>query len=131
MSSHPFSDGVHGLWVNGKTRDYVFYNQNTHRIHKIHIVLHELGHIVLGHRGKKLPALLKELLVDLEQDGPPPYGRLHTSQITQDEDEHAAEWFVRCVQVELMQVERLAALTGPPSSLESVTRFARSLGYNG
>ncbi|MBI5961796.1 MAG: hypothetical protein HY866_23870, partial [Chloroflexi bacterium] len=48
----------------------------------------------------------------------------------QDEDEHAAEWFVRCVQVELMQVERLAALTGPPSSLESVTRFARSLGYN-
>ncbi|MBI5957351.1 MAG: type IV secretion system DNA-binding domain-containing protein [Chloroflexi bacterium] len=73
---------------------------------------------------------LKKLLVDLEQDGPPPYGRLHTSQITQDEDEHAAEWFVHCVQVELMQVERLAALTGPPSSLESVTRFAHSLGYN-
>jgi len=43
--------GVSGLWLRGRTTDYVCYEQDTSVTHQTHIILHELGHIVFGHRG--------------------------------------------------------------------------------
>lgn len=130
LASRSFSDGLHGLWISGLTRDYVFFNHDTHRVHRIHIVLHELGHIILGHRGLKLPAFANALLPDSVGNVTPAYGRMNSSWfVPYDEDERAAEWFARSVQVELMQIARRAVLAGPPSSLEGVARFADTLGY--
>uniref|UniRef100_A0AAU2K0E0 ImmA/IrrE family metallo-endopeptidase n=1 Tax=Streptomyces sp. NBC_00049 TaxID=2903617 RepID=A0AAU2K0E0_9ACTN len=41
--------GVCGLWVGTATIDYVFYEAQTTPLHREHIVLHELGHILFGH----------------------------------------------------------------------------------
>lgn len=41
--------GVCGLWVGTETVDYVFYEAHTTPLHREHIVLHELGHILFGH----------------------------------------------------------------------------------
>ncbi|MFJ5632111.1 hypothetical protein ACIQF5_05605 [Streptomyces goshikiensis] len=41
--------GVCGLWVGTDTVDYVFYEAQTTPLHREHIVLHELGHILFGH----------------------------------------------------------------------------------
>ncbi|MER7758482.1 hypothetical protein [Streptomyces sp. NPDC097619] len=43
------ASGVCGLWVGTATVDYVFYEDRTTRLHREHIVLHELGHILFGH----------------------------------------------------------------------------------
>ncbi|MCB5164015.1 hypothetical protein LG634_04085 [Streptomyces bambusae] len=41
--------GVCGLWVGTASVDYVFFEAKTSRLHREHIVLHELGHILFGH----------------------------------------------------------------------------------
>ncbi|MGW2248775.1 hypothetical protein ACWCXH_01020 [Kitasatospora sp. NPDC001660] len=38
-----------GLWVATDDIDYVLYLQETSRAHQEHIVMHELGHMLLGH----------------------------------------------------------------------------------
>ncbi|MFD9305959.1 hypothetical protein ACFWCB_25460 [Streptomyces sp. NPDC060048] len=41
--------GVCGLWVGTASVDYVFYEAQTTALHREHIVLHEIGHILFGH----------------------------------------------------------------------------------
>ncbi|MBT2448922.1 ImmA/IrrE family metallo-endopeptidase [Streptomyces sp. ISL-43] len=41
--------GVCGLWVGTASIDYVFYEAQTTPLHREHIVLHEIGHILFGH----------------------------------------------------------------------------------
>lgn len=41
--------GVCGLWVGTAKVDYVFYESQTTPLHREHIVLHEIGHILFGH----------------------------------------------------------------------------------
>jgi hypothetical protein len=43
-----------GLWIGTADADYVFYEQGTTPFHRSFIALHELAHMLLGHRG--LPA---------------------------------------------------------------------------
>ena len=43
-----------GLWIGTTEVDYVFYEQGTTPFHRNFIALHELAHMLLGHRG--LPA---------------------------------------------------------------------------
>ncbi|QES47314.1 hypothetical protein DEJ50_05205 [Streptomyces venezuelae] len=41
--------GICGLWVGTDSTDFVFYEAQTSPLHREHIVLHELGHILFGH----------------------------------------------------------------------------------
>ncbi|MFF3209826.1 hypothetical protein ACFYYB_04100 [Streptomyces sp. NPDC002886] len=47
--------GVCGLWVGTADVDYVFYEAQTTPLHREHIVLHELGHILFGHHSLDAP----------------------------------------------------------------------------
>ncbi|MCX4751556.1 hypothetical protein OG455_39675 [Kitasatospora sp. NBC_01287] len=38
-----------GLWVATDDTDYILFQQGTSRAHQEHIVLHEIGHLLLGH----------------------------------------------------------------------------------
>lgn len=40
-----------GAWFAEPSVDVVFYEQRTTSLHQRHIILHELGHILCGHRG--------------------------------------------------------------------------------
>lgn len=45
--------GPFGAWVATATADYILYQQETTRSHQDHIILHELGHILAGHRSEE------------------------------------------------------------------------------
>jgi hypothetical protein len=39
-----------GLWIAAPGADYIIYEQETSRVHREHIVLHEVGHLLCRHR---------------------------------------------------------------------------------
>ncbi|MFI0961682.1 regulator component [Streptomyces sp. NPDC021080] len=41
--------GVCGLWLDTDDADYVFYEARTAPLHRRHIILHELGHVLCEH----------------------------------------------------------------------------------
>lgn len=43
--------GLHGLLVPEGATDYLFHRTDTTPLHRCHIILHELAHLVCGHRG--------------------------------------------------------------------------------
>jgi hypothetical protein len=50
--SHPIPvPGPFGAWITTDTADYILYQRETSKAHQGHIILHELGHILAGHRG--------------------------------------------------------------------------------
>lgn len=41
-----------GLWIAGETADWVFVEDSTSPLHREHIVLHEVAHMICGHTTK-------------------------------------------------------------------------------
>jgi hypothetical protein len=60
--------GACGLWVATPLRDYVFYESDTSPLHQAHIILHELGHVIWGHRSADVldHRVLQALLPDID-----------------------------------------------------------------
>lgn len=51
---HPFTAGPGvpcGVWIATDEADYIFHEEGTTPFHKTHIVLHEIAHMLLDHRG--------------------------------------------------------------------------------
>ncbi len=67
---HPIPvPGPFGVWITTESADYVLYQRETSKAHQGHIVLHELGHILAGHRSdEEDDMLLAELYPDVEPD---------------------------------------------------------------
>lgn len=54
LVEHPIPvPGPFGVWIATETADYILYQQHTSRSHQDHIVLHEIGHMIAGHRGEE------------------------------------------------------------------------------
>ncbi len=108
-----FSPGLSGALVHTPTVDFIFYLADAHPVHVNHIVLHEMGHILLAHPLRKANDLLSDdLLQHIDPDS-----RVHLAGPNRVHDgyEEEAEYFVYTVQREIRAAERLAALTGIPS----------------
>lgn len=43
------AEGPSGLWVGTSSVDYIFYQKDTSPLHRVHIILHEVGHILCDH----------------------------------------------------------------------------------
>lgn len=71
LVAHPIPvPGPFGVWIATETADYILYQERTTRSHQNHIILHELGHLLAGHRngeGQDDP-MLSELYPDIEPD---------------------------------------------------------------
>jgi hypothetical protein len=51
LVSHPIPvPGPFGLWIAARNADYILYQRETSKSHQDHIILHELGHLLAGHR---------------------------------------------------------------------------------
>jgi len=50
----PLGGSLPGMWIEARDRDLIYHENRTSLPHQEHIVLHELGHIVLGHKGMLL-----------------------------------------------------------------------------
>jgi len=48
------ADGPCGLLVSTATRDYIFYEPQTSGLHRDHIILHEVGHLLCEHVGSRV-----------------------------------------------------------------------------
>lgn len=127
-----FERDLHGVFVRAKSADYVFYNDDGHPVHKVHNILHELGHIVLNHPGMPLDKVIAPEY--LAQIGTDQAGRVcaHFRTIVpgNSREEQEAEAFVRHLQREIIVANRLEQLTGRSSSIDNVVKFTRSLGYH-
>jgi hypothetical protein len=44
------AEGPTGLWIATAAVDYVFYEQTTSPLHRTHIILHEIGHLLCDHQ---------------------------------------------------------------------------------
>ncbi|UQA92295.1 hypothetical protein [Streptomyces halobius] len=59
--------GAYGLWLGTSVDDHIFYEQQTSRVHREHIVLHEIGHILFDHRtSDTVESWTGQLLPDLD-----------------------------------------------------------------
>jgi len=59
-----------GLWIATAGEDWIFVDRGTSPLHRQHIVLHELAHMICGHAAADLPenGLLARLFPDLSPD---------------------------------------------------------------
>lgn len=93
--------------------DYVFYEAQTTPLHREHIVLHELGHILFGHHS----------LEGEEADGGAPVVLGRTNYTTRQEQE--AEMLASMIRIR-------TANAGPPSAARArgtLARLESAMGY--
>lgn len=48
------SPGMSGLWMSTEKSDYIFFEGRTTSLHREHIILHELGHMLYAHSGTQV-----------------------------------------------------------------------------
>lgn len=87
----------YGMWIATRDEDFILHEPHTSPLHRIQIVLHELGHMFLGHRSDEVidPRILRQVLPDLD----PAMVKLFLSRHDHHkrEDEHDAEMFASLV----------------------------------
>lgn len=52
----PLGGGLPGMWLEAHDQDLIYFDSWTAPSHQEQIILHELGHVVLGHQGVILPS---------------------------------------------------------------------------
>ncbi|WP_306212340.1 hypothetical protein [Actinoplanes sp. RD1] len=68
LSPDEMPPGVCGLWLAMGGRDVIGFPAGAARTHRDHIVLHEVGHMLAGHRGVLDPSGPAALLPDLDPE---------------------------------------------------------------
>ena len=126
-----------GLWLAGRETDYIFFESNTAGVHQNHIISHEIGHILLGHRTLEVtdatPDTVQALLTSLtdtdDPDRPAPLMRdlLGMRSPTREE---AAEELATLIQRELIRRAGLQAMTADPARAPLWQEYALGLGLS-
>jgi hypothetical protein len=82
--------GLSGMWVPAQSADYIFYDRHATGVHRNHIILHEIAHLVFGHAGGAEFSAAAARLLTPNIDVAVARRILGRSYYT-DEDERAAE----------------------------------------
>ncbi len=130
IQEHALSGAIFGAWYPGETLDFIFLKPAIHPAQSIHSLIHELAHIVLGHRGFDLRDVLGKdsaSAFGIQQSG----GHLRAPGNFRDtEEDGEAELFAYLLQHRLLEVNRLHELYGALSSIEHLRRYLDSLDFN-
>ena len=128
----PLSPELFGFWFPAEHADYVAVNAKLHPAHRIHTLLHELAHMLLGHRGRNLGELLgAEIAHNLNI--PSGEGHLRSALTIGEPDnfqEREAELFVSLIQLKLIAARRLHELYGEPTSIPAMRPYVDPLDFN-
>ncbi|MCA0453826.1 MAG: ImmA/IrrE family metallo-endopeptidase [Chloroflexi bacterium] len=126
---YDFRPDVTGVWIPAETADYIFYSRYTHPVHQIHIVLHEIAHMLLKHEHMKISEVLPvdTDIFHLTRD----MGFMNSSSIQDDQQEQEAEAFVYLIQQQLVAARRFDQLTRAITSIKGLDRFTDTLGWMG
>jgi len=121
--------GLFGAWLSDgeQPAEYIFYRSNSETIHQIHIQLHELAHILLGH---------PTLRITKETLGNSWFGktelpfqnmiRLRSDRMTHYEIE--AETLTNLIQEQVLRHADLRRLTDGASSNSDIAMYLSDLG---
>jgi hypothetical protein len=56
-------DSPCGVWVSTADRDYIFYEERTTGLHREHIIMHEIGHLLADHGNEAVLTLTESHLL--------------------------------------------------------------------
>jgi hypothetical protein len=128
----PLAPELFGFWYPTRETDFIAINATLHHVHQLHTLLHELAHMLLGHRGMDLRMLLGEDLVRQLNIGHTD-GHLRSAGMadqTGNPQEREAEQFVLAIRQKLVAARRLQELYGEPTSIRSMQPYVRGLDFN-
>ncbi|MFF8989614.1 hypothetical protein ACF09H_06580 [Streptomyces sp. NPDC014983] len=119
--------GPYGAWVATLSADYILYQQETSKAHQDHIILHEIGHILAGHRGESANDGCEN---DCERDDlgePEPDTIQHVLRRTSYDEsrEHEAELIATIILEWASMLDHVAL---PPASQPDLRRVQTALG---
>lgn len=118
-----------GAWLTSSRRDYIMVSDITHPVHRAHIILHEIGHMVLEHPSLPLTDLFPpELLQALELEEALGCARFVDPDDRMDTpEEREAEEFVFQIRSRVSRANRLHELIEISTSIQSLqTLFNRT-----
>lgn len=123
--AHPIPvPGPFGAWITTSTADYILYQRETSRAHQDHIILHELGHILAGHRSDEDDdALLGQLNADDAPQFPdlaPEAVRRALGRTSYDSEQEREAETVATIILEWASV--LASVGPPPDSTDATAQ---------
>jgi hypothetical protein len=113
-----------GAWIAGQSEDYIFYERDTSPLHRDHIVLHELGHILCGHSGSLVSADQYARLLMPDLDPALIRSMLGRSGYT-SRQEREAELFAELIWERVRRAERRQH---PPEANEVLDRMQSTFG---
>lgn len=109
----------YGMWIAGPSFDFVFFERETARVHQDHIIMHELAHMLLGHKTAPISEELEAELLECKSfsviyDTPDAAEMLRRSMAELHERlrEREAEALATLIQNEIIRRIGVEALTG-------------------
>jgi hypothetical protein len=111
--AHPIPvPGPFGAWITTDTADYILYQRETTKAHQGHIILHELGHILAGHRGEDDDDVLLDVMPEYPDLAPDAVRRALRRTSYDSEHEREAE----TVATIILEWASVLDSVGPPAS---------------
>ena len=120
-----------GAWLSDadEPKEYIFYRENVPVIHQIHIQLHELSHLLLGH--PTLQINKTTIAKVLEGEALLPFADLPRLRSPQKDDlELQAETLAGQIQKEVIQKASLDRLVNDLSSEVKLAHFLQTMGLS-
>lgn len=108
---------VFGAWTSGPDEDYIFFSERLPPLLQNHVQLHEIAHILCGHKTTTI-----EKPQDLER-----VGLLLRSSTHDDPQEHEAEWLAGVIQAEVIRFNLIHELSVSISGDTKMVDLLRSL----
>lgn len=136
----PFKEKLFGVWIPRDTRDYIAYNSSTYEIHHTHIILHEVGHMILNHQpvnletvfGSETVQLLEIFSTGTHLDSSSCIVLPRTVEeayICSNPQEAEAEEFAALVQNHVFRANRFQYLVQTSTTINELRAFTDALGF--
>lgn len=122
--------GMFGVWMSDADEaiEHVFIDRNIPPLHKVHIQLHELSHIVCDHPTARLTKAEMRMLLLQAADNPEILNEVLLRAPAKKELEQEAEMLASLIQHQVIAHQRLQQLSIAASSLESIIDHLEALG---
>lgn len=121
---------ISGFWVRTPRHHYVVYNIRVHTVQQIHSILHEIGHILLGHPCERIDDIFTpEQLAAFGLTRPEGRLRQVSSLLDPDPYDREAEAFVFCLQRRIVTADRLAVLMGESTSIDRLRKHVDMMAF--
>lgn len=121
--------GLFGVWLSGPElgTEYIFVDKSAAPLHKVHIQLHELSHIICGHTTITLnKSSLQKLLIDFAENDHSSYSALFRS-FSNEQQEQEAELLAALIQQRVIRHKRIQQLSIAASSDSELATHFKSL----